>query len=188
MALLLFLVCAVIGAVVLTAATASAGRFSDLAESDRRYYSVTSAVKLLKSVIEKEEAVVVMNNENNGTSTEIRKEGQTVFDDIVYNGLTRDAEFADNWKMDNVDYTSAEKKFFLTVSDKDTLKANVSLKSDKYGVLTVRISSGKEREQYSQTLIFTPNIDVAETTQTTPASITTVTKTVRVNWTLTEVK
>ncbi len=187
MALLLFLVCAVIGAVVLTAATASAGRFSDLAESDRRYYSVTSAVKLLKSVIEKEEAVVVMNNENNGASTEIRKEGQTVFDDIVYNGLTRDAEFADNWKMDNVDYTSAEKKFFLTVSDKDTLKANVSLKSDANCVLTVRISSGKEGEQYSQTLIFTPNIDVAKTTQTTPTSET-VTKTVRVNWTLTEVK
>lgn len=182
MALLLFLVCAVIGAVVLTAATASAGRFSDLAESDRRYYSVTSAVKLLKSVIEKEEAVVVMvmNNENNGAPPEIRKEGQTVFDDIVCNGL--------NWEMKNVDYTFAKKQFYLNVSGKDSLKANVSLESDANCVLTVRISSGKEREQYSQTLIFTPNIDVAETTQTTPASITTVTKTVRVNWTLTEVK
>jgi len=47
-ALLLFLVCAVIGSVVLAAGTASAGRFSKLAESDARYYSVTSAVNLLR--------------------------------------------------------------------------------------------------------------------------------------------
>ena len=47
MAMLLFLVCAVIGAVVLTAGTAAAGRASRLAEMDRRYYSVTSAAELL---------------------------------------------------------------------------------------------------------------------------------------------
>lgn len=46
-ALLLFLVCAVIGSVVLTAGTAAAGRFSDVAEYDQRYYSVTSAAELL---------------------------------------------------------------------------------------------------------------------------------------------
>jgi len=47
-ALLLFLVCAVAGSVILTAATAAAGRMSRLAESDQRYYSVTSAAELLK--------------------------------------------------------------------------------------------------------------------------------------------
>lgn len=47
MAMLLFLVCAVIGAVVLTAGTAAAGRLSRMAEMDRRYYSVTSAAELL---------------------------------------------------------------------------------------------------------------------------------------------
>ncbi|MCR5825457.1 MAG: hypothetical protein K6G54_02695, partial [Oscillospiraceae bacterium] len=46
-ALLLFLVCAVVGAVVLTAGTASSGRVSELAEMDRRYYAVTSAAELL---------------------------------------------------------------------------------------------------------------------------------------------
>ena len=46
-ALLLFLVCAVIGAVVLTAGTAAAGRVSKMAEMDQRYYSVTSAAELL---------------------------------------------------------------------------------------------------------------------------------------------
>jgi hypothetical protein len=47
LALLLFLVCAVLGAVVLTAGTASAGRIANTAEMDRRYYSVTSAAELL---------------------------------------------------------------------------------------------------------------------------------------------
>ncbi len=46
-ALLLFLVCAVVGTVVLTAGTAAAGRLSRLAEMDRRYHSVTSAAELL---------------------------------------------------------------------------------------------------------------------------------------------
>lgn len=46
-ALLLFLVCAVIGSVVLAAGTAAAGRLSRLAERDARYYSVSSATELL---------------------------------------------------------------------------------------------------------------------------------------------
>ena len=45
-ALLLFLVCAVVGSIVLTAGTASAGRFSGLSENDQQYYSVTSAAEL----------------------------------------------------------------------------------------------------------------------------------------------
>lgn len=45
-ALLAFLVCAVISAVLLAAGMASAGRLSGLAEADRRYYAVTSAAQL----------------------------------------------------------------------------------------------------------------------------------------------
>ena len=50
-ALLLFLVCAVLCSVILTAATASAGRMSGIAENDQRYYAVTSASELLKDMI-----------------------------------------------------------------------------------------------------------------------------------------
>ncbi len=45
-ALLAFLVCAVISAVLLAAGMASAGRLSGLAEADQRYYAVTSAAQL----------------------------------------------------------------------------------------------------------------------------------------------
>ena len=46
-ALLLFLVCSVISIVVVIAGSAAAGRMSQRAETDQRYYAVTSAVELL---------------------------------------------------------------------------------------------------------------------------------------------
>ena len=54
-ALLLFLVCAVVGSVVLVAGTAASGRMSQIAEMDQRYYSVNSAARLLIELMEKYE-------------------------------------------------------------------------------------------------------------------------------------
>ena len=51
-ALLLFLVCAVVGSVVLVAGTAASGRMSQIAEMDQRYYSVNSAARLLIEMME----------------------------------------------------------------------------------------------------------------------------------------
>lgn len=50
-ALLLFLVCAVLSSVVIVAATTASGRISRLAETDQRYYAVTSAAELLRDVM-----------------------------------------------------------------------------------------------------------------------------------------
>lgn len=49
MALLLFLVCAVLGSVVLVAGTVSSGRLANLAEMEQHYYAVNSAAELLRS-------------------------------------------------------------------------------------------------------------------------------------------
>ena len=46
-ALLLFLVCAVIGSIVLAAGFAASGRLAGLAESEKRYYAVNSAAELI---------------------------------------------------------------------------------------------------------------------------------------------
>ncbi len=51
-ALLLFLVCAVLCSVIITAATASSGRMSQIAETDQRYYAVSSAAELLQALID----------------------------------------------------------------------------------------------------------------------------------------
>ncbi|MBP5156059.1 MAG: hypothetical protein J6252_05700 [Clostridia bacterium] len=70
-ALLLFLICTVVGAVVLASATASAGRVSKLAEMDKRYYKVTSAAELLaKNLCGKEVRIVRTGTEERITETE----------------------------------------------------------------------------------------------------------------------
>ena len=58
-ALLLFLVCAVVGSVVLAAGTAAGGRVSQLAQADRRYYAVTSAAKLFRDELDGQSYTIV---------------------------------------------------------------------------------------------------------------------------------
>ena len=74
-ALLIFLVCAVVGSVVLTAGTAASGRMSQIAEMDQRYYSVNSAARLLIDMIDGEEVKVVKTETVNaeGQATESYK-------------------------------------------------------------------------------------------------------------------
>jgi len=57
-ALLLFLVCAVISSVVIVAATAAAGRMSEQAEMDERYYAVTAVARQLKKEIDGKEVTL----------------------------------------------------------------------------------------------------------------------------------
>ena len=59
MALLLFLVCAVMGSVVLAAGTAAAGRASQRAAMDQRYYAVASAAELLARELDGRTVTVV---------------------------------------------------------------------------------------------------------------------------------
>ncbi len=68
-ALLLFLVCSVLCSVVLTAATSASGRMSQIAEADQRYYAVTSAAELLKSIIDGKTASIVTVTETEYTTT-----------------------------------------------------------------------------------------------------------------------
>ena len=51
-ALLLFLICTVVSAVILTAATAAVGRAAGQGEADQRYYAVSSAASLLAEELE----------------------------------------------------------------------------------------------------------------------------------------
>ena len=66
-ALLIFLVCAVVGSAVLVAGTAAAGRMSKLAENDQRYYAVTSTAGLLRDVLK--EPIVATRTETGTSAT-----------------------------------------------------------------------------------------------------------------------
>ena len=67
-ALLLFLVCTILCSVIITAATAASGRMSKIAESDQRYYAVTSAAELLKDILDEKSVSVVRVEEIQNTT------------------------------------------------------------------------------------------------------------------------
>lgn len=61
--LLVFLVCAVLCTVIIVAASTASGRMANMAESDQRYYSVTSACDLLKDLINGKTVSIVENED-----------------------------------------------------------------------------------------------------------------------------
>ena len=67
-ALLIFLVCAVVGSAVLVAGTVSSGRMSQVAEYDQRYYAVTSAARLMIKLID-DQTVTILKEEISDGST-----------------------------------------------------------------------------------------------------------------------
>lgn len=82
-AILLFLVCAVIGSIVLTAGTIASGRLAEKAEMDQRYYHVVSTAEFLKDTLENQKVVII--REKKGSDFSIRVDG---YDDP----LTSDSE------------------------------------------------------------------------------------------------
>ena len=86
-ALLIFLVCAVVGSVVLAAGTAASGRMSRLAEMDQRYYSVNSAARLLTDLLDGTSATIVQTEQEGETTTYQDENGNAInnnnFDSIA---------------------------------------------------------------------------------------------------------
>ena len=58
LALVFFLLCAVAGSVILVAGSGAAGRLADVKDDQQAYYSVTSAARLMKAEIAKQEYAV----------------------------------------------------------------------------------------------------------------------------------
>ncbi len=81
-ALLLFLVCAVVGSAVLVAGTAASGRMSKIPESDQRYYAVNSAAQLLVEDIQKETVLIkTVNTKSEGSTDSVLYLNGEVFKD-----------------------------------------------------------------------------------------------------------
>lgn len=58
LALLLFLICALLASVVLSASTTAAGRHAQLSSMDQRYYSVTSAANLVRDAFQSQQVEI----------------------------------------------------------------------------------------------------------------------------------
>ena len=175
-ALLLFLVCAVVGSVVLTAGTAAAGRLSELAKSDQRYYSVTSAARLLRTMVEGETATVVKTVKTTASSEGSSSEGAT--------GSTNNTVYTINGKTINpslpltleslsedaaysyviLNGATKTRKITLSVEDYESLSTTITETLANDGTLTFRILSQPDSNGYRYALSSVYTADVKKNT------------------------
>ena len=166
-ALLLFLVCAVVGSVVLTAGTAAAGRMSELAKMDQRYYSVTSAAQLLRDTIDGEKVVLEQINTYTqvGDGSETLTPGEFVWkspsDQSKISPIIKDA--VSKLTGDVSIPATGINNIWKTSSDlsKDTLKTSINETLSPDGTMTLVISNDTEESSgyiYSLQMVFTADL------------------------------
>ena len=175
-ALLLFLVCAVVGSAVLVAGTAAAGRMSKIAEMDQRYYAVNSAARLLVDQIAGEKnTATIMNIEALGTPSDtddtaaasgfyyLDKTGTMKKIDVSDSTKFNIQQEAAYWLTKNDSAPREKKTLHLTatasgVTDADHMNVDIEETIDADGGLTLLIKSkedaAKNDGQYSLKLKF----------------------------------
>lgn len=191
-ALLLFLVCAVLCSVILTAATAASGRMSNMAETDQRYYAVTSAAELMKDLINGK--TVKIEKITTGTRTETYNDG-SVSSSTSYGDeytVKLDSTEADRISpsFSSIQVDAAYKYFKGGESGNLTLESSSSLKSalgfegdedslkvtivetvDSNGNITFKL----ERDGYKMEIVFSASVTGPTTTEVAGASSTAIT-------------
>ncbi len=149
-ALLLFLVCAVVGSAVLVAGTAASGRMSRIAEMDQRYYSVNSAARLLIELIEKNEIWVEAGEEGTGKSYKLYIETEEV-------GPT-ETSLALDLARRALEMSGDRETVTLSLEPPDNLGANLAVKAKETissnGDVTFAVSNADDSAKYTITLYF----------------------------------
>ena len=189
-ALLLFLVCAVVGSVVLTAGTAAAGRMSKLAEMDQRYYSVTSAAQLLRGMVEGESVTIVKTtktettDESSETTTTqpstITLNGRTIVPPVSFETIAQDAAYSYA-----VLKSGNTRTLTLSVAGHDELKVTVTETLATDGTLTFLITSASGTGEYSLKETFTADVS---TVLGTNEYLKTTTETTKISWKFADLK
>ena len=195
-ALLLFLVCAVVGSVVLTAGTAAAGRLSELAESDQRYYSVTSAAQLLRTMVEGETVTIVKTEKSTDASADSLSadttgdtpyliytiNGETIDSSVEMDSLPKDAAYS--YVLNN-NGTAKTRTITLNVADYESLSTTIEETLAEDGTLTFRILSQKDRNgsQYALSAVYTADIKKNTGSNAYTGEVTEITK---IGWRLAE--
>ena len=189
-ALLLFLVCAVVGSVVLTAGTAAAGRMSKLAEMDQRYYSVTSAARLMRNMVEGESVTIVKTtktettDESSETTTTqpstITLNGRTIVPPVSFETIAQDAAYSYA-----VLKSGNTRTLTLSVAGHDELKVTVTETLATDGTLTFLITRASGNGEYSLKETFTAD---ASTVLGTNEYQKTTTETTKISWKFADLK
>lgn len=158
-ALLLFLVCAVVGSVVLVAGTAASGRMSQIAEMDQRYYSVNSAARLLIDTIDGEEVTIVETKPDSG-SVSYQMNGSDI---VKFNSISEEAayfyitEVVDKpGRVLRIEEDSATPlTISLAVGSNTALSLNVREKMKNNGDMVLTVAREDGKDTYAMELTFT---------------------------------
>lgn len=156
--LLLFLVCAIIGCIVLNAGTLSTSKTIKRAEMDKRYYEVTSAVEFLKDKFEDEDNVIeIERTKNNSTYTfSCNREDDlsVLFAKALLQHTGNDVAM---WNADFYHSASFEAMTLHFKTNDESITHEVSITPEiKSGVITLEIKSNDEKYVLKMTL--TPDI------------------------------
>ena len=166
-ALLLFLVCAVICGVIIVAATAAAGRLSNLASTEQKYYAVNSAAELVKTLMDGKSASVVAAVDEDGSEGEavyiLNEAGDAIPAGSKGLDLIEDAAIK-TYSINKNSTAAATNPLSLTVKDygsgaeKSMLSANITEAIDG-STITFYVSDSESK--YQKALVF-DKIEVTE--------------------------
>ena len=174
-ALLLFLVCAIVASVILTAGTAAAGRLSKKAELDQKYYLVNSAADILAKELEGK--TIIKEEKTEGTSTITYKD---------MNGNQIIAGINDSLVFDlarNDDSLGSTKTIYVSYEGK-TIYAYYDISIDSNDEVTIKIRNTEDKNDlnaYTVTLLFSGDIN-------TSTDDTNKLKTTRYRWFLKDIQ
>lgn len=172
-ALLLFLVCTVVGSVILTSGTASSGRLSRLRDMDTRYYSVESAANLIRKSMDGMVVNAVYEIKDDGISGDIEFEpiGSDKSDENLFHTLLKEA-VESMIREETVSKPWHELNFSGNLSGTalEQLNAVAVVNFNPDGVMNFVVSNTDEDETYSVSVNM--NADFHQTEETVTETVT----------------
>ena len=171
-ALLLFLVCSVIGTIVLTAATVASGRLADKAETDKRYYRVVSVAEFLRDELD-EKKIVITRTKNEDNSISILFDGDLYVEgssDFLTSRTHELLDANDLWGSDFFCSVSHNNNFYFNIQNLDEL---ISVDTTvKNGSMIIDVTD----DRYTVRLSLSPIIsEVSSITEGKETKVSTVT-------------
>lgn len=151
-ALLIFLVCTVVGSAVLVAGTAASGRMSKLSENDQRYYVVTSTAGVLRDTLDDSITVTRIARKTEGTMSYSISYGSNpdkILEAVVqalmhWPDASSDSTSEEDafWKKDTID-SPTESKGTVTVT-LESSESGLNGYTDKIGTVDVTMKIEKD--------------------------------------------
>ena len=165
MALLVFLVCAIISGVVIVAATAVGGRASGLREADERYYAATAAARKLQAIFDGTEVTVTYNPSDDEEEPETTASNDGLEAASVAVAMNK-AMTAEAQSIDGPTENGEASRYGCTVTPR------LSNGLMNFDIVASGPSGSRHNGTYKLTVVFASNLKKPETTDTTSATAT----------------